>query len=169
MPCTRTLQRRPAAAPAGQLQSTHSTLTAAPCSGTNMRASKRTYPTHPILEARTPIASLSGEKRVLAVRETNHYVLERLQNLSIKKQNCVCADLGVWLIESSWRFWPFHSFRWFPCLPLSTTCGDLLGMKWHRHQGFQNHVRSQPRAAENFWSSDLNFAAIFLWRINESS
>ena len=46
MPCTRTLQRRPAAAPAGQLQSTHSTLTAAPCSGTLQRYQHARFKTH---------------------------------------------------------------------------------------------------------------------------
>ena len=69
-----TPQQHPEAAPAGQLENSNATLTAAPssstlkqhpaaalCSSTNMPAPKHTFSTHPILEVRTPIASLSGE------------------------------------------------------------------------------------------------------------
>ena len=63
-----------------QAYSAHRTLAAVPCNSTKLLrcrqpfdssalhphtsrpAPKRTYPTHPVLEARTPIASPSGEK-----------------------------------------------------------------------------------------------------------
>ena len=76
-PCSSTLQRHPcsctpAAAPATQLQNAHSSDSstlqghpaAAPCNGTSSPAPKRKHATLPIVEVITPIASLSGAKKL---------------------------------------------------------------------------------------------------------
>ena len=97
------LPRHPAAAPACPLQSTQTTLTAGPCSGTKMPAPKRRHATPPVQEVRTQSiiwgksikkiglprkrSKDSGRKGILVKRQRKH-------QKNIVRRECV-SSLGL--------------------------------------------------------------------------